>query len=73
MRTSTLTPRTVSTLALTHLILLVVLLSEKPMATKVNFSMNPEDTEKEMFELKQKLGALTAVPKKKYPFPMTSS
>lgn len=36
-------------------------------------NQNPEDTEKEMAELKMKLDTLTAIPKKKYPYPMTSN
>jgi hypothetical protein len=39
----------------------------------MSFGMNPEETEKDMEELKRKLDTLTAVPKKKYPFPMTSN
>jgi hypothetical protein len=33
----------------------------------------PEETQKEMIELKTKLDTLTSGPKKKYPFPMTSN
>lgn len=51
----------------------VVLLTEKPMVTKANFGMDPSETEKEMGELKKKLDTLTAIPKKKYPFPMTAN
>ena len=43
------------------------------MATKTNFSADPSETEKEMGELKKKLDTLTAIPKKKYPFPMTAN
>ena len=32
-----------------------------------------EATEREMYDLKKKLNTLTAVPKKKYPFPMTAN
>jgi hypothetical protein len=39
----------------------------------MNYDMNPENTMKEMEELKTKLETLTSVPKKKYPFPMTST
>jgi hypothetical protein len=49
------------------------LLSEKPHANKNQFSLNPEETQREMGELKAKLDTLSAVPKKKYPFPLTSS
>jgi hypothetical protein len=52
---------------------LVVLLSDKPMTKKEKFGMSPEDTHKEMEELKTKLETLTSIPKKKYPFPMTSN
>lgn len=40
---------------------------------KHTFGKNPEETEKEMEELKTKLDTLTSVPKKKYPFPMTAN
>ena len=43
------------------------------MVTKTNFSMDPTETQKEMEELKKKLDTLTAIPKKKYPFPMTAN
>ena len=43
------------------------------MASRAQFGQNPEDTEKEMEEMKTKLDTLTSVPKKKYPFPMTSN
>lgn len=49
------------------------MLSEKPTQNKLKFGQNPEDTEKEMEELKTKLETLTSIPKKKYPFPMTSN
>src|SRR5258708_2034275 len=51
----------------------LVILSEKPHAHNSYQGMNPEDTEKEMEELKMKLTSLTSVPRAKYPFPMTSS
>lgn len=51
----------------------VVLLTEKPMQTKSNFGADPSETEKEMGELKKKLDTLTAIPKKKYAFPMTAN
>ena len=51
----------------------LIILSEKPMASKQTFGQNPEDTAVEMEELKKKLGTLAAVPRQKYQFPMTSS
>jgi len=51
----------------------VIILAEKPTSTKLKYGQNPEDTEKEMEELKTKLETLTSVPKKKYPFPMTAN
>ena len=43
------------------------------MVSKTNFGMDPTETEKEMGELKKKLDTLTAILKKKYPFPMTAN
>ena len=51
----------------------VVVLSEKPMASKQTYGFAPEETEKDMEELKKKLDTLSAVPKKKYPFPLTAN
>jgi hypothetical protein len=51
----------------------VVLLSEKPTQMRSTFGTDPSETEKEMEALKTKLNTLTSVPKKKYPFPMTSN
>ena len=53
----------------------LVILSEKPHAKKSTFlrSSSTEESEREMEELKMKLTTLTSVPKKKYPFPMTSN
>jgi hypothetical protein len=50
----------------------VVILAEKPQVKKSNIS-NANETKQEMEELKQKLDVLSSVPKKKYPFPVTSS
>ena len=52
----------------------LIILSDKPMANNSSsFTMNPEDTEKEMFEMKAKLSTLAAVPKQKYNFPQTAN
>ena len=51
----------------------LIILTEKPMANKTWVDQNPEESMKEMDELKKKLNTLTAVPKKKYAFPMTSN
>src|SRR5258708_2960248 len=53
----------------------LVILSEKPHAVKSGFASNsnPEESEKDLQELKMKLTTLTAVPKSKYAFPMTSN
>ena len=51
--------------------LIVILISDKPMAAKHSFGM--ETTQEDMEALKKKLETLTSVPKKKYGFPMTSS
>eukprot|EP00347_Sterkiella_histriomuscorum_P020511 403337519 len=51
----------------------LVLLSEKPTQNRATFGSNPSETEKELTALKTKLDTLTSVPKKKYPFPMTSN
>jgi hypothetical protein len=40
---------------------------------RASFGVDPSDTEKEMVALKTKLDMLTTIPKKKYPFPMTSN
>ena len=50
----------------------LVILSEKPNQAKAS-ALNPEEQEKEMEELKTKLNTLTAVPKKKYPYPLTAN
>ena len=65
-------PKTVLPL-LTSFFTQVIILAEKPTAQRNKFGQNPEDTEKEMEELKTKLETLTSVPKKKYPFPMTAN
>lgn len=54
----------------------LVILTDKPNVSKETYygiSANPEETVKELEELKIKLETLTSVPKKKYNFPLTSN
>lgn len=49
----------------------VVLITDKPMAAKHSFGMGT--TQEDQEALKKKLETLTSIPKRKYPYPITSA
>ena len=71
MRISTSTPKIVTPLKILNTSSLVVLITDKIMAPRQNYGMGTTLADQEA--LKKKLDTLTLIPKKKYPYPMTSS
>jgi hypothetical protein len=65
-----LTLRTVKICLLIHS---VIVITEKPTQKRSSSSGAHGSTQEDIFALKKKLEVLTSIPKKKYPYPVTSA